>query len=156
MKKVSILVAILVVVVSVVACNKRNDSGTKQPMNVGHFAERNGSATQIWWQAWHRCEKDPKNCGPETVITAKRLRLEALTNAIDNGPTAIGNFFSNTNNWDVFPQNYPSTAQMSSLASGDYEILIDINNGIHYFLCGPEGTVSNEGPEFVVQVEYQD
>src|SRR5689334_8514605 len=108
MKKVSILVAILVAFSGFISCNKRKDVCAKEPVAVEHYAERNGTATQIWWESWHRCEKDPKNCGPETVIVSKRPRLEGLLDAIDNGPAAIGDFFSTAQNWDVFPENYPS------------------------------------------------
>jgi hypothetical protein len=158
MKRVIILVVLFIAAVSYTSCNKSSECEVKeQNPSLDHLANRNGSATQIWWVPFQRCDGDPKDCGPETVIVAKRPRLEALLTAIDDGPQYIAAFFRNTGNWDVFPQNYPSTQQMAKLSSGNYNIMVvEGSNQTYYFLCGPTHTLRNDNPEFVVQATYKD
>lgn len=159
MKKAFIFAILFSVVAGNISCRKSANSSIKNTANINHNASRTGTATMIWWLPFSSCAGEPKDCGPETVIVAKRPKLEGLLKAIDDGAGSIGGFFASESNWDVFPANYPSTQQMQKLASGTYDI-IPIQSGSdgnkYYFLCGPANTLSEDNPEFVVQGTYRD
>lgn len=161
MKKILAFVILLPLAMSLNSCKKSSTSAVTNggTPNINAVANRTGTATMIWWVPFGYCAGEPKDCGPETVIVAKRPRLYSLQAAIDNGPSAIATFFSSQNNWDVFPPNYPSTQQMDKLASGNYDIIMiqsKYDDETYYFLCGPTQTLSAENPEFVVQGTYRD
>lgn len=160
MKKVFIFVALVSIAFSYSSCRKNPRRADSTKPNTDQVSNRYGSATMIWWLPFSACAGEPKDCGPETVIVGKRIKLNGLITTVnEDGSAGVGEFFSNTENWDVFPANYPSTQQMQNLASGNYKIIIiqsTTDENTYYFLCGPEATLTTSNPEFVVQGTYED
>lgn len=108
-------------------------------------------ATQTWYVLLGLCGTPVTDCLPDVVVTPGKIA--ALEAAIENGPTAIGTFFSDEDNWDVFTD--PMVSQMNELASGNYDIHVVVtstaNGDVRNYLCGETG-FSDSDPEFVIPV----
>jgi len=153
--KRSILIAGLAII-SITSCQKQQSPvNNKASINHENVAviDENGNDVLAFIDPDLPCANIKHNC-IEVVITGLAEQYAALDAAIAEGPTAIGDFFSNSANWVVFPDvNFIDKA---ALATGTYDIIKQPNSHPeakdNYYLCGPAGTLSVANPEFVIGV----
>lgn len=95
------------------------------------------------------CETPASNCLDDyTIIATKK---NELINVALLGPSGVGNYFSNSDNSDLF-SGILSQADFNKLASGNYGMIINENedNNRILILVGPGTTLSQENYEFAI------
>lgn len=153
--KSSILIAGLSII-SITSCQKQqspvNNKASFNHENVAVIDE-NGNDVRHWVDPDQPCEDVKSNC-IEGTFTEKSEKFALLDAAIAEGPNAIGQFFSNQNNWDVFPD--VDFIDKAALATGTYNIIKQPNSHPeakdNYYLCGPLESLTVATPEFVIGV----
>lgn len=146
-----------IVLISVSSCQKHSSAPINNNATINHenlaVIDDYGNDVRQWAGYDDPCVDVKSNC-IEVVVTGLADKYAMLDAAILEGPTAIGEFFTDQDNWVVFPT--ADIIDKTALASGTYDIIKQPNSHPaakdNYYLCGSTGSLTVASPEFVIGV----